>query len=90
MLNFPQNHMFFSRNYHVAQKLEQLEENRKKHLKVHSTGYQHLPIGFELKSVFKVIKSKKAFYVKIVFNSFIVGTNAKKILQLHAILPLYK
>ena len=45
---------YISRNYLVAQKLEQLEQNRKKHFIAHSTGYQRHPIGFELKSVFKV------------------------------------
>ena len=39
---------FFSRNYPVAEKLEQLEQNRKKHLIAHLTGYQRLSIGFEL------------------------------------------
>ena len=38
---------FFSRKYPVAEKLEQLEQNRKKHLKAHLTGYQFLAIGFE-------------------------------------------
>ena len=55
----------------MVQKLEQLEQNRKKHSKVHSAGYRRLHIGFELKSVFKVlevIKVKIAFYVKIVFR----------------------
>ena len=42
------NAYFFSRKYPVAEKLEQLEQNRKKHLKAHLTGYQRLPIGFEL------------------------------------------
>ena len=39
---------YFSRKYPVAEKLEQLEQNRKKHLKAHLTGYQSLPISFEL------------------------------------------
>ena len=39
---------YFFRKYPVAEKLEQLEQNRKKHLKDNLTGYQRLPIGFEL------------------------------------------
>ena len=46
--SFLQNYLFFSRKYPVAEKLEQLEQNRKKHLKAHLTGYQRLSIGFEL------------------------------------------
>ena len=51
---FPTKLLIFSRKYPVAEKLEQLEQNRKKYLKAHSMGYQRLPIGFELQSVFKV------------------------------------
>ena len=47
-VKFPKQLLIFSRKHPVAQKLEQLEQNRKKHLKAHSTGYQRLPIGFEL------------------------------------------
>ena len=47
-VKIPTKLLIFSRKYPVAQKLEQLEQNRIKHLKVHSTGYQRLPIGFEL------------------------------------------
>ena len=47
-VKFPTKLLIFSRKYPVAQKLEQLEQNRIKHLKAHSTGYQRLPIGFEL------------------------------------------
>ena len=47
-VKFPTKLLFFSRKYPVAEKLEQLKQNRKKHLKAHLTGYQRLPIGFEL------------------------------------------
>ena len=46
--SFLQNYLFFSRKCPVAEKLEQLEQNRKKHLKAHLTAYQLLLIGFEL------------------------------------------
>ena len=59
-----------SRNFPEAQKLEQLERNRKKHLKAHSTGYQHLPIGFELKSVFKLLEVIKGQNSVLRENSF--------------------
>ena len=50
-------HIFFSRNYHVAPKLEQLEQSRKKHLKAHLAGYQRLAICFEpYRSVFKILE----------------------------------
>ena len=66
--NFPKM-SYISRNPPVVQKLEQLEQNRKKHLKAHSAGYRRLHIGFELKSVLKrSSKVKIAFYVKIVFR----------------------
>ena len=53
--NFPKM-SYISRNSPVVQKLEQLEQNRKKHLKAHSAGYRRLHIGFKLKSVFKVLE----------------------------------
>ena len=68
--SFLQNHIFFSRNYHVAQKLEQLEQNNEKHLKAHSTGYQRLPIGFELKSVCKALEVIKGQKNVLCDNSF--------------------
>ena len=45
--NFPKM-SYISRSSPVVQKLEQLEQNRKKHLKAHSAGYRRLHIGFEL------------------------------------------
>ena len=68
--NFPKM-SYISRSSPVVQKLEQLEQNRKKHVKAHSAGYRRLHIGFELKSVFKdleVIKGKISFYLKLVFR----------------------
>ena len=47
-VKFPTKLLIFSRKYPVAEKLEQLEQNRKQHLKAHLTGYQRLSIGFEL------------------------------------------
>ena len=47
-VKFPTKLLILSKKYPVAQKLEQLEQNRIKHLKAHSTGYQRLPIGFDL------------------------------------------
>ena len=45
---FPTKLLIFSRKYPVAEEPEQLEQNRKKHSKAHSTGYQRLPIGFDV------------------------------------------
>ena len=47
-VKFPTKLLIFSRKYPVDEKLEQLEQNRKTHLKAHLTGYQRLSIGFEL------------------------------------------
>ena len=47
-VKFPTKLLIFSRKYPVAEKLEQLEQNRKKYLEAHLTGYQRLPICFEL------------------------------------------
>ena len=67
--NFPKmSHI--SRNSPVVQKLEQLEQNHKKYLKAHSTGYQSLHIGFELKSVFKVLEVIKGQNSVLCENSF--------------------
>ena len=68
--SFLQNCLFFSRKYPVAEKLEQLEQNRKKHLKAHLTGYKRLPIGFGLKSVFKVKEVIKGQNNDLCENSF--------------------
>ena len=64
---------YFSRKCPVAEKLEQLEQNRKKHLKAHLTGYQCLPIGFEPKSVFKVKEVIKGQNNDLCENSFFVN-----------------
>ena len=47
-VKFPTKLLIFSRKYPVAEKLEQLEQNRKKYLEAHLTGYQRLPICFDL------------------------------------------
>ena len=67
--NFPKM-SYISRNSPVVQKLEQLEQNRKKHLKTHSAGYRRLHIGFELKSVFKVLEVIKGQNNVLCENSF--------------------
>ena len=54
----------------MVQKLEQLAQNRKKHLKAHSGGYRRLHIGFELKSVFKVLEVIKGQNSILCENSF--------------------
>ena len=64
--NFPKM-PYISRSSPVVQKLEQLEQNNKKHLKAHSAGYRRLHIGFELKSFFKVIKGQNSVLCE---NSF--------------------
>ena len=69
-VKFPTKLLIFSRKYPVAEKLEQLEQNRKKHLKAHLTGYKRLPIGFELKSVFKVKEVIKGQNNDLCENSF--------------------
>ena len=61
---------YISRNSPVVQKLEQLEQNRKKHLKTHSAGYRRLHIDFELKSVFKVLEVIKGQNSVLCENSF--------------------
>ena len=67
--NFPQM-SYISRSSPVVQKLEQLEQNSKKHLKVHSAGYRRLHIGFELKSVFRVLEVTKGQNSVLCENSF--------------------
>ena len=54
----------------MVQKLEQLEQNRKKDLKAHSPGYRRLHIGFELKSVFKVLEVIKGQNSILCENNF--------------------
>ena len=71
--SFLQNYLFFSRKYPVSEKLEQLEQNRKKHLKAHSAGCRCLHIGFELKSVFKVLEVIKGQNNDLCENSFFVN-----------------
>ena len=62
---------YFSKNFLAAQKLEQLEQNRKKHLKAHSTGYRRSLTGFERKSIFKALEVIKGqnnvFWGKLFF-----------------------
>ena len=67
--NFPKM-SYISRSSPVVQKLEQLEQNRKKHLKAHSAGYRRLHIGFELKSVYKVLEVIKGQNSILCENSF--------------------
>ena len=67
--NFPKM-SYISRSSPVVQKLEQLKQNRKKHLKAHSAGYRRLHIGFELKSVFKVLEVIKGQNSVLCENSF--------------------
>ena len=67
--NFPKM-PYISINSPVAQKLEQREQNRKEHLQAHSTGYQRLPIGFELTSVLKVLEVIKGQNSVLCENSF--------------------
>ena len=67
--NFPKM-SYISRSSPVVQKLEQLEQNRKKHSKAHSAGYRHLHIGFELKSVLKVLEVIKGQNSILCENSF--------------------
>ena len=67
--NFPKM-SYISRSSPVIQKLEQLGQNRKKHLKAHSAGYRRLPIGFELKSIFKVLEVIKGQNSVLCENSF--------------------
>ena len=59
-----------SRSSPVVQKLEQLKQNRKKHLKAHSAGYRRLHIGFAFKSVFKVLEVSKGQNSILCENSF--------------------
>ena len=59
-----------SRSSPVVQKLEQLEQNRKEHFKAHSAGYRRTHIGFELKSVFKVLEVIKDQNSVLCENSF--------------------
>ena len=61
---------YISRSSPVVQKLEQLEQNHRKHLKAHSAGYRRLHIGFELKSVFKVLEVIKGQNSILCENSF--------------------
>ena len=62
--NFPKM-SYISRNSPVVQKLEQLEQNRKKYLKAHSAGYRRLHIGFELNprpdTVFRHLRSDRGW-----------------------------
>ena len=69
--NFPKM-SYISRSSPVVQKLKQLEHNRKKHFgsKAHSAGYRRLHIGFELKSVFKVLEVIKGQNSVLCENSF--------------------
>ena len=67
-VKFPTKLLIFSRKYPVAEK--QLEQNRKNHLKGHLTGYQRLPKGFELYSVFKVKEVIKGKNNDLCDNSF--------------------
>ena len=66
---------YISRSYFrkLFQKLEELEQNRKKHLKAHSAGYRRLHIAFELKSVFKVLEVIKCQNSILCENSFFVN-----------------
>ena len=61
---------YISRSSPVVQKLEQLVQNRNKHLKAHSVGYRHLHIGIELKSIFKVLEVIKGQKSVLCENSF--------------------
>ena len=61
---------YISRNSPVVQQLQQLEQNRTRHLKTHSTGYRRLYIGFELKLVFKVLEVIKGQNSVLCENSF--------------------
>ena len=54
----------------VVQQLQRLEQNRTRYLKAHSTGYRRLHIGFELKSVFKVLEVIKGQNSVLCENSF--------------------
>ena len=61
---------YISRSSPVVQQLQRLEQNRKRHLKAHSTGYRRLHIGSELKSVFKVLEVIKGQKSVLCENSF--------------------
>ena len=69
---------YISRNSPVAQKIEQLERNREKHLKVHATGYNCFSTGFELKSVFKVMEVIKGQNSFLGENIFFVNKRSNK------------